>query len=246
VTIHFPSWNRGMSNLPSFRSGNRLLDSLPPEETDRLLALMRLVSLELRKVLIESRTAVPYVYFPTQSVVSQVVCTSTGDQIEVAAVGNDGLVGLCVLLGDPTAPTRYVIQVPGAAYRMSADVLQTETRRDSPLRRVLFRYLSASLRQLAQGVACSGLHPITQRCARWLLTTHDRVQGDTFPLTHEFLSTMLGVRRSSVSEILQPLARQGLIRNGRGAITILDRMGLEALSCECYRTVKEEFDTLLG
>jgi CRP-like cAMP-binding protein len=222
------------------------LDSLPREETDRLLASMRLVTLELRNVVIEYRAPVPYVYFPIQSVVSQVVCTATGDQIEVTVIGNDGMVGLSVLLGDQVAPARYVVQVPGAAYRISAEVLQAETRRDSPLRRLLFRYLSACLRQLAQGVACSGLHPITQRCARWLLTTHDRVQGDTFPLTHEFLSTMLGVRRSSVSEILQPLARQGLISNGRGQITILDPAGLEALSCECYRTIKEEFDSLLG
>jgi CRP-like cAMP-binding protein len=235
-----------MPNLAPFRSGNRLLDSLAREELDRLLGSMRLVSLELRQVLIESRTLVPYVYFPTHSVVSQVVCTATGDQIEVAVIGNEGMVGVCVLLGDQLAPARYVVQVPGTAYRLPADALQAETRRDSPLRRALFRYLSAHMRQLAQGVACSGLHPITQRCARWLLTTHDRVDGETFPLTHEFLSTMLGVRRSSVSEILQPLARQGLIQNGRGEITILDRAGLEALSCECYRTIKDEFDNLLG
>jgi CRP-like cAMP-binding protein len=235
-----------MSNLEPFRSGNRLLDSLPREDTDRLLASMRLVTLELRHVVIENRAPMPYVYFPTQSVVSQVVCTASGDQIEVTVIGNDGMVGLSVLLGDQVAPVRFVVLVPGAAYRMSAEVLQTETRRDGPLRRVLFRYLSACLRQLAQGVACSGLHPITQRCARWLLTTHDRAQGNTFPMTHEFLSTMLGVRRSSVSEILHPLARKGLIRNGRGEITILDPAGLEALSCECYRTIKEDLDRLLG
>jgi CRP-like cAMP-binding protein len=235
-----------MSNFAPFRSGNRLLDSLAREELDRLLGSMRLVSLELRQILIENRTTVPYVYFPTHSVVSQVVCTATGDQIEVAVIGNEGMVGVCVLLGDQLAPARYVVQVPGTAYRMSADVLLAETRRDSPLRRLLLRYLSAHLRQMAQGVACSGLHPITQRCARWLLTTHDRVEGDTFPLTHEFLSTMLGVRRSSVSEILQPLARQGLIHNGRGEITILDREELEALSCECYRTLKDDFDNLVG
>jgi CRP-like cAMP-binding protein len=235
-----------MGNVASFQSGSRLLDSLPREEMDRLLPTMRLVTLEGRQVLVESGASVPYVYFPTHCVVSQVISTASGDQMEVAVVGNEGMVGLCALLGDQVAPARFVVQVPGAAYRMSAEVLQVETRRDSPLRRVLFRYLSAHLRQLAQGVACGGLHPIIQRCARWLLTTHDRVEGDTFPLTHEFLSTMLGVRRSSVSEILQPLARQGLIRNGRGEITIVDRAGLEALSCECYRTIKEEFDGFLA
>jgi CRP-like cAMP-binding protein len=136
--------------------------------------------------------------------------------------------------------------VPGQAYRISAAALQSETRWDGPLRQRLFRYLVVHGRQMAQAVACSGLHPIPHRCARWLLMTHDRVEGDTFPLTHEFLATMLGVRRSSVSEILLPLAREGLIRNGRGEVTIMDRVGLEERSCECYQTMKEEFDRLWG
>jgi CRP-like cAMP-binding protein len=233
-----------MSNrIPNFPT-NRLLASLPAHEMERLLPSMRLVFLELKQVLCEDRAPMPYVYFPTQGVVSQVLCTSDGDQIEVGVVGNEGMVGLSVLLGEEESPARYFAQVPGTAYRMPAAVLRAETRWESPLRRVLNRYLAAHLRQLAQAVACSGLHAIPQRCARWLLMTHDRVEGDSFPLTHEFLATMLGVRRSSVSEILQPLARQGLIRNGRGQVTILDRAGLEALSCECYRAVKDEMERL--
>jgi CRP-like cAMP-binding protein len=227
------------------KPGNHLLAYLPPAELDRLLVSMRLVFLEHKQVLCEDGAPIPYVYFPTQGVVSQVLCTAGGDQIEVGIIGNEGMVGLSVLLGEDESPARFLAQVPGTAYRMPSAVLRAEVHWDSPLRQVLLRYVAAHLRQMAQGVACSGLHPIPQRCVRWLLMTHDRVDSDTFPLTHEFLATMLGVRRSSVSEILQPLTRQGLIRNGRGQVTILDRQGLEALSCECYRAVREEVERLL-
>ncbi len=228
------------------KSQNRLLVGLSAQELDRLQPSLRLVVLEPRQVLYDYRAPMPYVYFPTRGVVSQVLTTANGDQIEVAVIGSEGVVGLSALLGSDESPARYLAQLPGMAYRMAVTTLRAETRWDSPLRQVLFRYLAAYTRQLAQSVACSGLHPIPQRCARWLLATHDRVESDTFPLTHEYLATMLGVRRSSVSEILQPLARQGLIQNGRGEVTILDRVGLEARSCECYRAVKEEFDRLLA
>jgi CRP-like cAMP-binding protein len=129
---------------------------------------------------------------------------------------------------------------------MDASILKREAGKDGPLRRLLRRYNKAFLTQVSQSVACNGLHPIQQRCCRWLLITLDRMDSDVVPLTHEFLGIMLGVRRSSVTEVLGPLSEKGLINNSRGTITILDRAGLEKLSCECYRKVKNEFDRLLG
>jgi CRP-like cAMP-binding protein len=153
---------------------------------------------------------------------------------------------LDALLADKMSINEVIIQIAGDALRMDVDVLEQEAGRDSPLRRVLLLYHTAFLTQVSQSVACNGLHPIQQRCCRWLLMTHDRMDSDEVPLTHEYLGIMLGVRRASVTEVLGPLHDKGLVNNGRGAITILDRAGLEKLSCECYRKVKDEFDRLLG
>jgi CRP-like cAMP-binding protein len=129
---------------------------------------------------------------------------------------------------------------------MDADVLEQEAEKDSPLRRLLLRYNMAFLMQISQSVACNGLHPLQQRCCRWLLITLDRMESNVVPLTHEFLAIMLGVRRASVTDVLYPLHQLGLVSNGRGAITILDRAGLEKLSCECYRKTRDDFDQFLG
>jgi len=129
---------------------------------------------------------------------------------------------------------------------MRTDVFKEETRHNGELRRVVLLYQSAFIKQVAQGVACNGLHTVQQRCCRWLLMTRDRSEGDTLPMTHEFLSHMLGVRRSSITEVLQPLGEKGLLRNFRGKVVIQDRAGLEALACECYAKIRDEFAGLLG
>ena len=129
---------------------------------------------------------------------------------------------------------------------MGADVLREEAGRDSPLRRVLVLYHTAFLAQVSQAVACNGLHSVHQRCCRWLLMTRDRAHSDVFPMTHEFLAEMLGVRRSTVSEVLEPFQEKGLIRYSRGKCTVLDREGLKAGSCECYRRINEEFEHWFG
>ena len=144
-----------------------------------------------------------------------------------------------------TSLTHVFVQIAGNALRMRADTLKEEGTREGPFRRLLIGYQSAFLAQVSQGVACNGLHPITQRCCRWLLMTHDRVQGDSFLLTHELLAMMLGVRRASISEVLRPLQEQGLIGSRRGKIAILDRDRLEARCCECYRSVEDVFTRLL-
>ena len=225
---------------------NRLLARLPPQDYQRLLPLLRLVPFEFKQVLNEQRSRIAYVHFPSRGVVSAVTLMEDGTVIEVATIGNEGMVGLSAFLGDEEAPNRWIVQVPGEALRMGADDLRAETSRDSPLRRLLVRYHTAFLKQISQAVACNGLHRVQQRCCKWVLMTHDRAQSDEFPLTHEFLSHMLGVRRMSVTDVLKPLQDAGLIRNHRGRITVLDRPGLEAAACECYRSVQETFARLLG
>ena len=178
--------------------------------------------------------------------VSALTIMEDGSAIEVATIGNEGMVGLSVLFSDKIATNEVIVQIAGEALRMDADVLEQEAGKDGPLRRLLLRYNMAHLTQISQSVACNGLHPIQQRCCRWLLVTLDRMESNVVPLTHEFFGIMLGVRRASVSEVLRPLHQQGLVNNSRGAITVLDRNGLEQLSCECYRRVKDEFDRVLG
>jgi CRP-like cAMP-binding protein len=156
------------------------------------------------------------------------------------------MVGLTAIFGDEESTNRQVVQVPGGSLRMRADDLRTETSRDNPLGKLLVRYNTVFLKQISQAVACNGLHRVQQRCCKWVLMTHDRAESDEFPLTHEFLSHMLGVRRMSVTDVLKPLQDAELIRNRRGWITVLNRAGLEAASCECYRSVQDTFDRLLG
>jgi CRP-like cAMP-binding protein len=168
-------------------------------------------------------------------------------RIRLPTIGNEGVVGHSIMDGDDDAsPNDVIVQIAGDALRMDANILKQEAGKDGPLRRLLLRYNKAFLTQISQSVACNGLHSVQQRCCCWLLITHGRMESNVVPLTHEFLGIMLGVRRSSVTEVLGPLDEKGLVSNGRGMITILDRDGLEKLSCECYRKVQGEFDRLLG
>jgi CRP-like cAMP-binding protein len=149
------------------------------------------------------------------------------------------------MTGSPR-PVETIVQVAGDALRVDSAVLARACEPDGPIRQILFRYYAYFMFQVSQSAACNGLHPVHQRCCRWLLITQDRVGSDELPLTHEFLGTMLGVRRVSVTLVIRPLQEKGLIRTGRGRITILDRNGLEGEACECYRLVRDEYDRLLG
>jgi CRP-like cAMP-binding protein len=188
----------------------------------------------------------PYVLFPLSGIISIVMEMENGAQIEVATVGNEGMVGVPLFLGAETTPGRAFSQVPGQSLRVPADVFKEEVQRRGKLEHMLQRYTQALFVQTAQSTACNRLHTIEQRGARWLLMTHDRVDGDQFPLTQEFLAQMLGVRRASVSEVAGEFQRAGLIAYARGNIAILDRQGLEDASCECYRVVRDEYERLLG
>jgi CRP-like cAMP-binding protein len=231
---------------PDAPQGNRLLARLPPEEFQRLLPRLQVVSLALKQVLYEARSLIDYAYFPNRGVISALTVMEDGRAIEVATIGDEGMMGLPLLVGAKITTNRMIVQVPGEAMRMSEDVLREEVSRDSPLRRLLALYHTAFLAQVSQAVACNGLHSVHQRCCRWLLMTQDRAHSDVFPMTHEFLAEMLGVRRSTVSEVLEPFQKEGLIRYSRGKCTVLDREGLKAGSCECYRVIASEFDSLFG
>jgi CRP-like cAMP-binding protein len=226
--------------------GNRLMARLPPEEYQRLRPRLQLVPLALKQILYEARSSIDYAYFPNRGVVSALTVMEDGRAIEVATIGDEGMVGLPLLVGAKTTANRLIVQVPGEALRMAEEVLRDEVSRDSALRRLLVLYHTAFLAQVSQAVACNGLHSVHQRCCRWLLMTQDRAHSDVFPMTHEFLAEMLGVRRSTVSEVLEPFQEKGLIRYSRGKCTVVDRDGLKAGSCECYQRINEEFERLFG
>jgi len=231
-------------SAPPFR--NKLLDLLKENDYRRLQPHLELVRLEFKQILYEPRALMNYAYFPREGVTSLITLMENGSGIEVASVGREGIVGVGLLFGVEKALARIIVQVPGTALRMERDILRDEISQDTPLRRLLFLYERALFRQVMQSVACNGLHSLLQRCCRWLLTTRDRSDSDEFVMTHEFLAEMLGVRRSSVSEVLETLQKKGLIHYQRGIIQILNRKGLENLVCECYRSVKAEFDRLFA
>jgi len=237
-----------MTNNPFLpqQQGNRLLACLPEEEYRSLLPLLRPVSLTFEQPLYEARGPIDFAYFLTTAVASALVIMEDGRAIEAATIGNEGLVGHTVVFGVEVSLNRVIVQVAGDALRIEAGALREKTAREGPLRKLLAEYSQRFLLQVSQSVACNGLHPVEQRCCRWLLMTHDRVGCDELRLTHEFLGMMLGVRRATVSEVLAPLQDAGLLRSHRGLITLLDRPGLEMRSCECYHVVKQEYDRLLG
>lgn len=225
---------------------NKLLLALPQPELDRLMPHLEFVDLPFKRVLYEPNQAIDYVYFPNSGVVSMVTITEEGETVEAATIGNEGMAGIQVLLGVEQVPLQAIAQVAGDALRMRVDVFRREVAPDTRLYGLLLRYIQALISQLSQTVACNRLHSVEERCCRWLLMCHDRVQADEFFLTQELLSQMLGVRRASVSVVAAILQKAGLITYSRGNIRILDRQGLESAACECYRVVKTEFDRLMG
>jgi CRP-like cAMP-binding protein len=228
------------------QSANRLLALLPPAEYDRLRPNLRPVPLPFKQVLMRARRPIDYAYFPTSGLVSALTVMGNGAAIEVGNIGNEGVAGVSAALGVLTSPHRLIVQVAGEALRVEASVLAEKCERGSTLWRLLVQYHTSFLFQVSQSVACNGLHAVQQRCCRWLLMTHDRIDGDELPLTHEFLAIMLGVRRVSVTLVLHPLQDQGLVKCGRGRITILDRKGLEVVACECYQLVTDEYNQMVG
>jgi CRP-like cAMP-binding protein len=225
---------------------NRLLGLLSPKDYRRLSPHLQRIPLKYRQSLYRSRQPLDFIYFIESGVGSLVNTMVNGQAAEVGTIGNEGVVGLPLLLGDDRAPTSVYVQVPGAGLRMTAALFKKELARSASMRTVMLRYVHALFNQVAQSAACNHFHSIQQRCCRWMLMTHDRMQSDEFLLTQEFLAMMLGVQRTGVSAAAGALQRAGLIRYRRGIVTIIDRPGLKRRSCECYGISQREFDRLLG
>lgn len=201
----------------------------------------------MRSILHEPGKPISHVYFPTYGMLSLLLPRNGREKgVEVGVIGREGMVGLPVFLGFPASCTRSIVQVPGEALRIRAETFHDLVNCDSKLHEMLLRYLHVLLTQLTLGIGCNTLHPVEKRLCRWLLTVHDRSDGDRLPLTHEFLAAMLGVRRASVTDAARRLRQAGLIRYGGGQLTILDRRGLERAVCGCYRIAKTELNRLLG
>lgn len=243
--------SRGQDSVPDVPVGNRLLAALPSDEYFHLVPLLESFDPPHQYVFYESNQPITHVYFPISGVASLLMLGENGEAseaVEVSTVGNEGMVGIPVFLGQNSTPGRALMQVPGTALRMPVAAFRQEVVEDpeSRLEVLLQYYTHALMVQMAQSVACNRLHTIEQRAARWLLTTRDRVGGPTFPLTQEFLAQMLGVRRASVSEVASVLQDEGLLSYTRGVITILDADGMEARACACYRIIRDEFDRMLA
>lgn len=225
---------------------NRLLATLPKIEYKRLLPKLKSVSLVLGEVLYEPGDPIKYVYFPNDSIISLISELSERSGLEVGMVGNEGMAGLDVFMGVSCSSTRALVQGSGTAMRMTSAAVRTEANRLGSLHHLLHRYTHSLLTQISQSSACNQFHFADVRLARWLLMTTDRLGAEEFPLTQQFLSKMLGVRREVVSKAAGALQAGKLIRYNRGMITILNRRGLEAKSCQCYAIIKAETDAYLN
>jgi CRP-like cAMP-binding protein len=229
----------GGVTTPVWTGGNRILAALPAQDLLSIQAKLAPVTLEAGQILYKQFGPIEAVYFPDTAVTSLLSQMDDESLIEVGTIGNEGLVGLPVFLGIDTSPTEVISQIPGTARRMATPDFRAAVETLPALRKLTGRCTHAFMTQVSQTAACNRLHKIEQRCARWLLLTHDRVGGaDSFPLTHKFLSLMLGVRRAGVTEAMGVLAKAKLIKSTPGRVTILDRSGLEAACCECYRIVR--------
>jgi CRP-like cAMP-binding protein len=226
--------------------GNRLLAALPPRIYRRLADDLEPASLNHGEVLFEAGQPIRSVYFPDGGLVSILVPLEGERVAEVAVVGREGMVGLPVFLGADAHPHRAVVHATGSALRLPAEAFRAAARRSSPLSELLLRYADAFLVQVSQSAVCNCLHPVPKRYSRWLLMAQDRLGSDRLPLTLKFLALMLTVRLASVSEATSALQRAGLIRYRRGELHIIDRPGLEAASCGCYRLIQDYFARLPG
>lgn len=225
---------------------NRVLAALDPSDTAKISSQLEVAEYHSGDILFEPHEPAKFVYFPYNCVVSIVNTVSGGSTVEVGTVGNEGMAGLAVFLDSGATPSRTLVQVAGRMARLRADKFRELAEHSTRFHAFLNRYTLAFLTQVAQTATCNRVHTIEERCARWLLMTHDRVDSDSFSLTHEFLAFMLGVRRAGVTVAAGILQKAGLITYKRGNIKIVNREGLERVACDCYQIVREEFEKLLS
>ena len=225
---------------------NRLLAALPTVDYQRLLPDLQAVELPQHQILYHAGEDYDYAYFPSYSIVSTVAIMENGSTTEIGVIGNEGMVGLPIILDTGYTNSTAVVQVGDGGYRISAKRLQEEMNRQGALKRLLMRYVQARIIQLGQTAACNRYHTVEQRFARWLLTVRDSIQKDEFQLTQEFISQMLGVRRTGVTEVASRFQQSGIIHYKRGLIRIVSPQKLEACTCECYQLIDREFERLLN
>jgi CRP-like cAMP-binding protein len=236
--------HRTVSHLPNTK--NLLLAALSPDVYKHLKNNMEQVELSSGSILNRPNETINEVYFPLTCLISVTITMMDGMTVEAGVVGSREMVGINTFMGGrETTQTEYIVQVPGKAMKMKADLLLSEFDTNKSLRDVMLKYTQAYMAQISQNVACNRLHTIEQRMARWLLESSDRLASDELFLSHEFLSNMLGVRRSGVTETAQRLQEKGLIQCSRKKIKIIDPQSLEETSCECYGVIKDEYDRLL-
>lgn len=224
---------------------NRLLAALPDPEWQRWLPQLEPVELALGLVLCESGDTPSHVYFPTTAIVSILYVMKDGASAEIAVVGWEGMVGISLFMGGGSTPSRQVVQNDGLAFRMKAEALRAEFERSAPVSHLLLRYTQALISQMTQTAACNRHHELDQQLCRWVLLSLDRHSGNELVMTRKLISNMLGVTEEKMKEGALKLQDAGLIRYADGRITVLDRAGLEKFTCECYQTVKSEYDRLL-
>jgi CRP-like cAMP-binding protein len=227
-------------------TGNRLLDRLPPAIRAELVSAGRETEVKQREILWEPGQSIPSVYFPRSGVVSLLAVTGDGASVEVATIGSEGMAGVPVFLGQRgTAPGRAMAQISGRGILVDADPFEAMLGEAPKLDALLRRYTHALLVHITQGAVCNRMHTVVQRLARWILEMDDRIRPDDLPVTHEFLSQMLGVRRASVTDAITPLKVAKAISHERARIAVLNHDQLRQLACECYDVVRGAYDALL-
>jgi CRP-like cAMP-binding protein len=225
---------------------NRILAALSDGDREGLFARLKQVSLQAGDILFEPGDRVRQIYFPLNSLVSMLAMMEDGTTVEAGVVGDEGVVGISVILGAEASTVQGLVQVAGEALSIPAEAFMAEFKRGGQLQSLVLRHTHTLFTLVSQTAACNRLHTVEERLARWLLTTQDRVHSDEFQLTQEFIARMLGTRRSGVTVSAGVLQNAGLISYRRGRINILDRSGLEDASCECYRIVKREYERYLS
>jgi CRP-like cAMP-binding protein len=235
-----------VSNNRASQIKNRILAALPREEYESLATHLQEVPLAIGTILYDFDDPITHVYFPNDDTIGSLLSTTERDTaVEVGVTGSEGVLGFSVLMGLETTPHRVLIQIPGTALKIKSGVLRREFKRGGQFHDFVLRYVHALFTQASQTAICNRLHSVEARLARWLLTVHERVEADQFPITHDFMARMLGANRATVSLTAATIQQAGYIRYTRGKLTILDVEGLEDVSCECYRIVKKRYEDIL-
>jgi CRP-like cAMP-binding protein len=226
----------------SSRPANKLLRLLEPNAYKRLAPKLKLTTLRARQILYRPNEPIHTIYFPDNAVICQMTVMPDGDTLETGTVGLEGASWISASIGAPSMPCETIVAIGGVARALDIDDLDLEMRENEPFRDVLTQYSHALLIHSMRMTGCTGLHSLEQRCARWILTTLDRVEEDRFSITHEFLAMLLGVSRPSVSAMVEDFQRQGMLKLQRGRILIGDRNRLASVSCECYEVIRRNYE----